>query len=366
MGAKNWFLFFLLICSTLAFSSDNDWTEVKSPHFTVLGDGPDEQARSVALSFEQARAIFTDALPGMRLESEVPTVIFATRDAASMRALLGQPLRSKWAGSAYGPAGLYITGEETDYAIVEMDERHTQLIATHEYIHKLLHLNFRRLPTWLDEGLAEFFATSNSDGQRIILGVKSERLNYLSVPGSFDPVDRIINHAGEYYRDAFKVHVFYAESWAMVHYMVLGPNMGGGAKLNNLLALLQRGVDQEKAFQQVFGDENAFTAAFFKYIRQKSLPAAAVTASIDVSKMPLSVLKLPAAEARVYLASLDLQRHDLEFARKRLSAALQDDPKNWFGHERMGFLNFSEGNIEDAIKEWNTTLALNPKAYLAI
>jgi hypothetical protein len=40
MGAKNCFLFFLLICSTLAFPSDNDWTEVKSPHFTVLGDGP--------------------------------------------------------------------------------------------------------------------------------------------------------------------------------------------------------------------------------------------------------------------------------------------------------------------------------------
>jgi tetratricopeptide (TPR) repeat protein len=360
MGAKNCLLLFLLICSTLGFSSDKDWTEVKSPHFTVLGDGPDEQPRSVALSFEQARAIFTDALPGMRLDSEVPTVIFATRDVASMRALFGQPLRSKWAGSTFGPEGLYIKGEEDDYAIVEMDVRHTQIVATHEYIHKLLHLNFRRLPRWLDEGLAEFFATSNSDGQRVILGIKSERLSYLSVPGDFYPVDDIIKGR------RLNTQVFYAESWALVHYMVLGPDMNGGAKLNNFLTLLQKGTDQEKAFQQVFGDENAFTAEFFKYIKQKSLPAAAVTASIDVSKMPLSVRKLPVAEGRVYLASLDLRRHDLESARKRLTAALQDQPKNWLGHEQMGFLDFSEGNDEEAVREWNTTLAQNPMAYLAL
>jgi tetratricopeptide (TPR) repeat protein len=360
MGAKNCLLLFLLICSTLGFSSDKDWTEVKSPHFTVLGDGPDEQPRSVALSFEQARAIFTDALPGMRLDSEVPTVIFATRDVASMRALFGQPLRSKWAGSTFGPEGLYIKGEEDDYAIVEMDVRHTQIVATHEYIHKLLHLNFRRLPRWLDEGLAEFFATSNSDGQRVILGIKSERLSYLSVPGDFYPVDDIIKGR------RLNTQVFYAESWALVHYMVLGPDMNGGAKLNNFLTLLQKGTDQEKAFQQVFGDANAFTAEFFKYIKQKSLPAAAVTASIDVSKMPLSVRKLPVAEGRVYLASLDLRRHDLESARKRLTAALQDQPKNWLGHEQMGFLDFSEGNDEEAVREWNTTLAQNPMAYLAL
>lgn len=356
---KNLF-FFILIFPMVLFAGDKDWTEVKSPHFIVLGDGPAEQARSVALSFEQARAIFTDALPGMRLDSEVPTVIFATRDAESMHALLGRPLSSKWAGSSFGPDGLYIKGDEDDYAIVEMDVQHTQLVATHEYIHKLIHLNFRRLPRWLNEGLAEFFATYNSDGQRVILGIKSERLAYVSVPDEFYPVNQLLKGS------RFDVRVFYAESWALVHYMVLGPDMNGGAKLNSFLALLQRGTDQEKAFQQVFGDENAFTAAFFKYIKQKSLPAAAISASIDVSKMPLSVRKLPIAEARFYLASLDLLRHDLESARKRLIPALQDDPGNWFGHEQMGFLYFSEGNYENAAKEWKTALALNPKAYLAL
>jgi tetratricopeptide (TPR) repeat protein len=368
MGAKARFLVFFVICSTLAFSSDNDWTEVKSPHFTVLGDGPDEQARSIALSFEQARAIFTEALQGMRTETEAPTVIFATRDPGSMRAVLGAPLPSKWTGTTLGLAGLYMRGEETDYSIVEMGERHTQVVATHEYIHKLLHLNFTRLPTWLDEGLAEFFAYSNSDGHRVILGIKSERMDYLYLYGGFDPPEMVMkgSYRSEYYRNPYKVQIFYTESWALVHYMILGPNMEGGAKLNKFLNVLQQGVEEKKAFQQVFGDMNSFSDGFNKYMSQKSLPAAAFQASIDVSKMPLSVRKLSVPEARIYLAALDLRRHDYDSANKRLASALQDAPKNWFGHEQIAFLNFSQGKVDDAIKEWNAALELNPKDYLAL
>ncbi len=357
MGAKNCFLFFLLICSTLAFSSDNDWTEVKSPHFTVLGDGPGEQARSIALSFEQARAIFTDALHGMRTEGETPTIIFTARDNDSMRALLGVPLPSPTARSSFGPSGWYMSGKEADYSVVEMDWQRTQLIAIHQYIHKLLRANFTRLPNWLDEGLADFFANANRGGRTILYRVDG-----------FDPPARVMdkNHRTEYFRNRDKVQIFYTESWALVHYMILGPNMEGGAKLNKFLNVLQQGVEEKKAFQQVFGDMKAFSDGFNKYMSQKSLPAAAFQASIDVSKMPLSVQKLSVPEARIYLAALDLRRHDYDSANKRLASALQDEPKNWFGHEQIAFLDFSQGKVDDAIKEWNTTLELNPKDYLAL
>ncbi len=357
MGAKYLFLFFLLICSPLAFSSDNDWTEVKSPHFTVLGDGPGEQARSIALSFEQARAIFTDALHGMRTEGVTPTIVFTARDNDSMRALLDVPLPSPTARSGFGPSGWYMSGKEADYSVVEMDWQHTQLIAIHQYIHKLLRANFTRLPNWLDEGLADFFARANSGGRTILYRVDG-----------FDPPARVMdkNHRAEYFRNRDKVQIFYTESWALVHYMILGPNMEGGAKLNKFLNVLQQGVEEKKAFQQVFGDMNSFSDGFNKYMSQKSLPAAAFQASIDVSKMPLSVQKLSVPEARIYLAALDLRRHDYDSANKRLASALQDEPKNWFGHEQIAFLNFSQGKVDDAIKEWNAALELNPKDYLAL
>ena len=162
MGAKDCFLFFLLICSTLAFSSDNDWTEVKSPHFTVLGDGPGEQARSVALSFEQARAIFTDALHGMRhrrrecRQSSLPRAI-----QRSMRALLGVAAsQSERPAPVSDPIRLVyerqrsrLFGCRNGLAVVRSS------IAIHQYIHKLLRAElYADCPNWLDEGLADFFA----------------------------------------------------------------------------------------------------------------------------------------------------------------------------------------------------------------
>lgn len=366
MGAKNWFLFFLLICSSLAFSSDNDWTEVKSPNFTVLGDGPAEQARSIALSFEQARAIFTDALHGMRTEAGTPTIVFAARNSATTQALVGTPLDNSWGRTLVLPAALYLKGEEQDYALVDMDLHHTEIVATHEYIHKLLYLNFTRLPVWLDEGLAEFFAYSKNDGHRIILGARSERID--QAQHGFYSVENMLKATrdSEYYRDPGQYETFYAESWALVHYMMFGPGMENGAKLNQFLDLLQHGVQQRKAFEQAFGNIKAFSDQFNRYVTQKALPVGVLEVSIDITKTPLVTRKLSAAQAEIYLAALELRQGEFKEAHKKLNSALQEEPKNWFGHEVLGFAYFGQGNIGDAQKEWNAALELNPKDYLAL
>ena len=48
--------------------------------------------------------------------------------------------------------------------------------------------------------------------------------------------------------------MFYAEAWALTHYLIFGPDLGQGKKMNEFLALLQTSSEQTKAFQQVFGD----------------------------------------------------------------------------------------------------------------
>ena len=366
MGAQYLFLFFLLICSPLAFSSDNDWTEVKSPHFTVLGDGPGEQARSIALSFEQARAIFTDALHGMRTEGETPTIVFAARDSKTTQALVGTPLDVSWGRTLVLPAALYLKGEEQDYALVDMDLHHTEIAATHEYIHKLLYLNFTRLPVWLDEGLAEFFAYSKNDGHRIILGARSERMDHAQ--HGFYSVENMLKATrdSEYYRDPTQYETFYAESWALVHYTMFGPGMEKGAKLNKFLDLMQHGVQQRKAFEQVFGDIKTFSNQFNQYITQKTLPIGILEVSIDITKTPVVTTKLSAAQAKIYLAALELRQGEFKEAHEKLNFALQEEPKNWFGHEVLGFAYFGDGNINNAQNEWNAALELNPKDYLAL
>jgi hypothetical protein len=52
-------LFFCTSYSALAGEPNEHWLEVKSPHFVVLTDTNEKQARRIAGQFEQMRAVFS-------------------------------------------------------------------------------------------------------------------------------------------------------------------------------------------------------------------------------------------------------------------------------------------------------------------
>lgn len=51
----------LLICT--APSMAETWVKVKSPHFTVISNGSEKQARQAAVGFEQIRTVVTTTFP---------------------------------------------------------------------------------------------------------------------------------------------------------------------------------------------------------------------------------------------------------------------------------------------------------------
>jgi len=165
----------LRLCLLIAIAmplhaTDKGWIEVRSPHFRVLTNHSEKEARDVALGMEQIRAVFAESLPGLRVDSDVETVVFAARDYQTMRHLLD------WGKNTEYIAGAYRKGSEVDYALLRLDLWQPQSVVYHEYIHKLLHLNFTRLPRWLDEGLDEFFANSGMKDGKAMLGLGSPRL----------------------------------------------------------------------------------------------------------------------------------------------------------------------------------------------
>lgn len=153
----------LLVCSGLQ-AKEKPWTEVKSPHFRVLTDGSVGEARRVANEFEQMRSVFATAFPKMQLETGAPLLIFAPRDEQSMISLA--PL--VWKKEAAHVAGVFQTGWDKQFAIVRIDQDHpgAYQVVYHEYVHSLLHANFRWLPGWLDEGLADFYGAERDLNRR--------------------------------------------------------------------------------------------------------------------------------------------------------------------------------------------------------
>jgi tetratricopeptide (TPR) repeat protein len=353
-------LSWLLLACVLPSRADS-WVKVTSPHFTVISEGTEKQARQVALGFEQIHSVFASTIPGLRTDSSAETVVIAVKDANTFGELV--PSEKKYVSHL---GGLFIKGWEKDYVIVRLDipdeERN---IVYHEYIHKLLHLNFTRMPVWLDEGLAEFYGNTWMRSDGIYVGAPSPRLGELRSRTLY-PLQTIlaVSPASPYYRDADKAPMFYAEAWGLTHYLMFGPGMDLGRKMNVYLAALQRGVEADKAFEQAFGNSKDVEKSFQNYSSRFTFGAMRFDKmqKIDVSTFEGGPMSPAETDAR--LGGFYTKQREFELAEKRLAAALSKDAKSALAHENEGFLDFVQGKDDDARKEFDAAVALNPDSYL--
>jgi len=98
----------LFVCTGSAAGS-RKWIEVESPHFRVVTDGSQTDARQVALRLEQLRYVFASQFPKLRLDSGAPLLVFAAADEDTARSLL--PSLKKAKNGQY-IAGIYFHGWE--------------------------------------------------------------------------------------------------------------------------------------------------------------------------------------------------------------------------------------------------------------
>jgi tetratricopeptide (TPR) repeat protein len=339
------------------------WVKVKSPHFTVISNGNEKEARRVTEGFEQIHAIFSVALPGLRTDSGAETIVIAPKDERTFTYLL--PFEKKRAGTI---AGEFHKGWEKDHVIVRLDipdeERN---IVYHEYVHKLLHLNFTRMPVWLDEGLAEFFGNTWIRKEGAFIGAPSPRIGLLRSRTPY-PLQTILSvgPGSPYYRDEDKVGMFYAESWGLTHFLMFGDNMGNGERMNSYLGGLQKGLDDQKAFQQAFGDRDEIQKKFANYMTRFSFPAKRLDKPPNVNSSEFVGGPMSAAETDARLGSFFTYIRELDLANQRLTTALTEDPKSSLAHENEGFLYFQQGKDEQAEKEFDDAANLDPDDYLAL
>ncbi len=207
-----------------ASAGEKPWIEVKSPHFRVLTDAGAGEGRLAAREFERLRAVFAARFPNFRLDSGSPLTIFAVRDEETAKTLAPYYWKTKGAK----PLGLFSHGWEKQFALVRMDTWNlgTEHVVYHEYTHSILALNARWLPIWLNEGTAEFYGYTRFEEHKTLIGAPTDHFRLLR-QHSWIPLETLItvNQRSPYYRDEDKVGMFYAESWALVHYCIFGPNM---------------------------------------------------------------------------------------------------------------------------------------------
>jgi tetratricopeptide (TPR) repeat protein len=356
----------LIYCLALLQTSRSlaqTWREVQSPHFRVITDGSERDGREVAKEFEQIRYVFAVRFNHAAFERGAPLLVVAVRE-PGLHAL--GPVFWK---DRERVAGEFFRGWERQYALVRLDSfgnlKQEESTVFHEYTHSILHANLHWLPTWLDEGMAEFYAYTRFQGDSILVGAPSFRLAHLQSEPLIPLSEMLAANPGTFAKDARREDLFYGEAWAMVHYMTFGPDMEGGAKLNRFIALLDSATPQSQAFQQVFGDPKTFEQKLSAYRSRLAVTAGVLppVKGLDVKTFPARVLT--AAEADYEIGSFDIGAHQQAAGKTRLQAAESADPALAGPHEELGFLAWRQGQDEEARSEWQKAVSADPSRYRA-
>jgi tetratricopeptide (TPR) repeat protein len=155
------------------------------------------------------------------IESLPPVRAFAVRGETSLRELVPQ----YWERSRARPHGASYTGPHTAFIAIRTDVPVAQQfpLVVHEYVHLVTAAQLPDAPAWLDEGLSEFWSGLKIDGQQIVIGrPPSNHLKLLRTRAWLPLHDMLEHQRGKLTGDQGRAEMFYAQSWAMVHYLLLG------------------------------------------------------------------------------------------------------------------------------------------------
>jgi Tfp pilus assembly protein PilF len=354
-----------LIASAGPGVAKDSWIEVRSPNFTVLGNVSEGSARQIADHFEQFRELFESAFPKVRVDLGKPLVIFAVKNEDAMKLLLPGYWETK--GHVH-PAGIYVPGEDKHFVVVRenTEGENPYQIVYHEYTHALMDLNYRGLPLWLGEGVAEFLGNSTLHEKSAEIGnIASYHLEVLQ-QNRLIPVEELlqINRDSPYYNEANRTSIFYAESWMLVHYLMLDPDARKQQLLQHFLTSWDASGNALDAAQKTFGDLKKFTDAMEKYANQKRFFVGTVNTTLHPDPKSYSLRALSQAEIDAARGELYLHTQRPKEARVALNSAVQLQPNLAEAHQGLGELAFSNNDLETAEKEFTTAAQLNPNDFI--
>ncbi|HMD17238.1 MAG TPA: tetratricopeptide repeat protein [Terriglobales bacterium] len=356
----------LAVAQALAHDKPENWLEVRSQHFTVVTNANEKAGRRIADQFERMRSVFHVAFPRVSIDNGSPIIVLAIKDEKDFRALEPQAYLAK---GQLKLGGLFLRVPDKNYVLMRVDAEgeHPYAVIYHEYTHFLLSKSAEWLPLWLNEGLAEFYENTDIHEKDVALGQPSpENIQWLR-ENRLLPLATLltVDTSSPYYHEEKKGSIFYAESWALTHYLEVRDFQGKTKHLTDYTELLREKVDPVTAAARVFGDLKQLQSNLESYIHQGSFNYFKLATSTGVDDTAFKVQALSETQADAVRADFLAYNERVADARPLLDHVLQEDPKNVSAHETMGFLEFRAGHLDEARKWYGQAVKLDSQSYIA-
>ena len=355
----------LAVLAAAPASAAPAWSILRTPAITVLGDVPPAQLREVADRMERFRAVVGAFFNHADRRSPEPLVVLVFRNDEEMSAF--QPL---YRGRATRNAGYYLDGDDIKYIIVDVaDDARDAEVVNHEYTHLLAaNASPRTMPVWLDEGLADYFGMfrMRDGGREAEIGRPVVEYLRLLRRAPLVPLSQVLatTARSSMYNEGGRRTMFYAEAWALTHYlMVQLPD--GPSRVNRYLEERAAGQGDLAAIRTAFGMDVATLEKEVRHyitrpmFRSRVVPLEAPSAAERASGGE----PLGGSELDAWLGDVQIRLHRWKEARERLEGALAADPKAARALAELAIVDLADQKPDRAWDEFARAAALAPDDF---
>jgi tetratricopeptide (TPR) repeat protein len=322
-----------------------DWIRLRTPEIELLTDAGERAGRDTLARMNQVRGFFSDNAQGpLNLRIYLFSSEREFRDYTDVSST----------------DGFYQSGPERDYIVLHSGVKPGRVVV-HEYIHLLLNHGTAPLPSWFEEGMAEFYSTLEPRGSRVALGIPiEEHRQTLSRERWMDAAELMQTLAKSPVIDErSRAGIFYAQSWALVHMLNLGPRYRMG--MPRFVALLAEGVDTPECFSQAFGKTPEQAISDLKSYISRAGPAVVEGATAVPQRAAAAAERMPEVEAALARAELALRTGHREPARKLFEQAAREHPDSPDAEAGLGMLAMYDGDRMAARKHLERALTLGAR-----
>ncbi|MBK7393137.1 MAG: tetratricopeptide repeat protein [Chloracidobacterium sp.] len=359
----------LLLSFSVSANAKDEWIQVKSKNFFLIGNASEKDIRKVGTRLEQFRETFRLLFSKMNLTSSTPTNVVVFKSSGSYKNF--KPKRDDGKIDEF-IAGFFQPGEDVNYITLstEGEDAQTYSVIFHEYVHFIVNTNFGKseVPAWFNEGLAEYYSTFEIEqDQKVKLGLPKQNHLELLQQSKLMPLSTLFNisNAQLLQTGGHSRSIFYAQSWALIHYMMQN---GKSAGLGTFLADLARNVPPEKAFQDAFQTGYAqMETELKKYVGQSRYQyqiyefKTKMTFDTDMRMSPLTE-----AESNAYLGDLLFHNHRVDDAEPYLLTSLKLDPNSSIANTTLGMVKLKQRKFADARIYLEKAIAGDAKNHAAL
>jgi tetratricopeptide (TPR) repeat protein len=357
------FCFLGIVSSKVPVFAKDKWTGVRSKNFLLVGNASEKDIRQVGVRLEQFREVFSRLFTTLNVNSSVPTTVIVFKDDESYR-----PFKIN-----ANSAGYFQPGPDVNYITLRLGnelrgDQEAFTIIFHEYTHLLVKNSSGNVPTWFNEGLAEYYSTfSFTDDQKVVVGRPIASHVYRLRDNKMLPLRTLfqVDQESPYYNEREKQSIFYAESWALMHYLILGKDGQRVSQMAKFVELLSASVPMEQAFQQAFAMSfESMEKELHAYIQRDRYPIISGSFTSKVSyDTAMEAAPLTEAEAQAYLGDLLLHSNRAE-TETYLQKALSLDPNLAMANASLGMLRVRQGKSDEARKSLERAVAASSQNYL--